>query len=80
MGKLRSAFKIKIKGMFDDHLYNLLNQLVEEHKSLWRIKGKYKSDADQCQDCTDILERIEKRKEENIEDMKEMAKKHLEEQ
>jgi len=65
--------------MFDDHLYNLTNQLIEEHKSLWRIKGKYKNDADQCQDCTEMWKRIEKRKEENLEDLKSMLKQHIKE-
>lgn len=66
--------------MFDDHLYNLMSQLVEEHKSLWRIKGKYKEDADQCGDCTAIFEKMEKRKEQNIKDMKKMLKHHLQEE
>lgn len=31
--------------MLDNHLYNLMAQLVEENKSLWRIKNKYLTDA-----------------------------------
>lgn len=32
--------------MFEDSLYNLLNQLVQEQKSLWRIQNFYLPQAE----------------------------------
>lgn len=63
--------------MFDDHLYNMMNQLIQEHKSLWRIKGQYLSDADQCEDCTEVWNRVAESKERNIAEMTEIVRKHL---
>jgi len=37
--------------MLDNHIYNLLLQATEEHKSLWRIKNEYKKDAGNCEVC-----------------------------
>ncbi len=33
------------KGMTDNNTYNLMEQLINENKSLWRIKNNYKNDA-----------------------------------
>lgn len=30
--------------MIDNHIYNLMVQMVEENKSLWRIRNEYVSD------------------------------------
>lgn len=63
--------------MLDNHLYNLINQLAEEHKSLWRIKEMYKKDAGDCVDCQAFWEKIEKNKGENIEELYTLLKSHL---
>jgi hypothetical protein len=52
-------------------------QLVEEHQSLWRIKNAYKKDAQQCQECLDFWNMLEKDKEEHIEDLTKLVKDHL---
>lgn len=31
--------------MMENNLYNLMVQIVEEHKSLWRIRNEYVSDS-----------------------------------
>lgn len=31
--------------MIDNHVYNLMAQMVEENKSLWRIRNEYMSDT-----------------------------------
>jgi glycosyltransferase involved in cell wall biosynthesis len=55
--------------MFDDNLYNLMAQLVEEHKSLYRIKKMYKVDAKQCKECKIFWEKLEKDKEDHIREL-----------
>ena len=63
--------------MLDNHAYNLLTQLMVEHKSLWRIKNSYKNDADDCQSCRSFWEKLEKDKEGHVEELKELVKQHL---
>lgn len=63
--------------MQDNHNYNLMNQLVEEHKSLWRIKNEYMTDAGDCADCKAVWEKMAKNKEENIVALTDLVKKHI---
>lgn len=63
--------------MHDNHIYNLMNQLVEEHKGLWRIKKCYKEDAGDCDDCKQFWEKLAEDKEEHIEDLTKLIKNHL---
>jgi len=63
--------------MLDNHSYNLMSQLVEEHKSLWRIKNKYKNDAGDCGDCNKFWNAMIEDKEEHIKDLLGMIKTHL---
>lgn len=63
--------------MHENHVYNLMNQLVEEHKSLWRIKNNYLDDAGDCGDCKKFWEAMRKDKEEHIEDLTKLIKEHL---
>jgi hypothetical protein len=55
--------------MLDNHLYNLMNQLVEEHKSLWRIKNKYVADAGNCAQCNEMWGRLIQDKEDHINEL-----------
>ncbi len=63
--------------MFDNHIYNLLQQMVQEHKSLWRIKNHYAHDAGECQKCKDFWEKMEADKEEHIKEMEGLIKGHM---
>jgi hypothetical protein len=63
--------------MFDNHLYNLLNQLSQEHKSLWRIRKMYKDDAAGCKECRTFWEKLEKDKEAHIEELSQLIKSHI---
>ena len=63
--------------MLDDHIYNLMSQLVEESQSIWRIKNKYKPDAVGCSECLEFWEELEEDKAEHIEDLTKLLKKHL---
>jgi len=63
--------------MFDNHIYNLLNQITQEHKSLWRIKNQYLNDADGCEECKAFWTKLQKDKENHISELTELIKKHL---
>lgn len=63
--------------MFDNHLYNLMNQLVQEHKSLWRIKNDYQNDSGDCEECQKFWKKMEKDKEDHIKELKNLIAKHM---
>lgn len=63
--------------MHDNHTYNLLEQLSEELKSLWRIKKNYPEDAGGCEHCISFWKDLEKQKEKNVESLTELLKTHL---
>jgi hypothetical protein len=62
--------------MFDNHLYNLFLQLVQEHKSLWRINHHYIQDASGCQECQEFWEKLREDKERHIQELEGLIKKH----
>ncbi len=63
--------------MTENHLYNLMEQLVQEHKSLWRIKKNYGEDANDCDPCQSFWNKMMKDKEDHISEMMKMLKDHL---
>lgn len=64
-------------SMFENHLYNLMNQIVEEHKSLWRIQNMYQKDAEGCEDCVAFWKKMEQDKEGHIEELAGLIKIHM---
>jgi hypothetical protein len=63
--------------MLKNDLYNLVTQLAEENKSLWRIKNMYKNDAGDCPECKTFWDKLEKDKEEHIEELRTLIKTHI---
>lgn len=63
--------------MLDNHAYNLMTQLVQEHKSLWRIRNEYSKDAGDCVDCKAFWTKLEKDKEDHVQELTGLIKKHL---
>lgn len=61
----------------DNHVYNLVKQLVQENKSLWRIKNNYLNDSAGCDDCKEFWEDLAKDKEKHVEELTELVKRHL---
>jgi len=51
-------------------------QLVQENKSLWRIKNKYIEDSLTCQECKAYWEKLMKDKEAHVEELKKLIKTH----
>lgn len=63
--------------MLENEVYNLMNQLVQEHKSLWRIKNHYQSESGDCVDCKDFWKKMEDDKTSHIEELTSLVKNHL---
>jgi hypothetical protein len=57
-------------------LFNLINQLTQESKSLWRIKDQYKNDA-VTEDQKDFWMRLQKEKEALVAELQERIKKEM---
>lgn len=62
--------------MINNHLYNLMLQLVQEQKSLWRIKNSYMKDHDNCSDCKVFWEKMLADKESHTEELMQLIKAH----
>ena len=56
--------------LYDNNSFNLLRQMVIEHKLLWQIKNNYKSDAAAHPECH------EKETEQRIARLETLVKKH----
>ncbi len=63
--------------MMDNNTYNLMLQLTQENKSLWRIKNEYIKDAAGCGECAEYWKKLQKEKEAHIAELVILVKKHL---
>lgn len=63
--------------MLNNHLYNLVLQLVQENKALWRINNNYKKDSGDCAKCQEFWEKMEKDKENHVNELQELIKEHV---
>ena len=61
----------------NNNVYNLMMQAVEEHKSLWRIKGDYMQDAAASPEAKAYWERMIPEKEAHIAELTILIKKEL---
>jgi hypothetical protein len=61
--------------MIENHLYNLMMQMLQESQSLWRIKEMYMADAD-CDHCRSFWQRMGEDKEKQIKELQELIKEH----
>lgn len=62
----------------NNNLYNLMTQLVQEQKSLWRIKNDYLKDAAKNKELKEFWTEVAKEKELLIEDLKSVIKIEME--
>ncbi len=61
--------------MIKNNLFNLMNQAVQESKSVWRIKKEYMAEAVGNDELVQLWKRIEKAKEDSIVEMQALIKK-----
>ena len=62
--------------MQGNHVYNLIKQYVQEHKSLWRIKRNYIKDAKGYPDAVAFWKKLGARKEEHLKELRRLMKKY----
>jgi hypothetical protein len=65
------------KRMLDNNTYDLMEQLLIENKSLWRIKNNYKNDAAMDNEAKQLWSVIEKEKEDLVSMLTEKLKERL---
>ncbi len=65
------------ENMLNNATYNLLEQLLVENKSLWRIKNNYKNDAAMDTESKQLWDVIEKDKEEIVRMLTEKIRERL---
>jgi hypothetical protein len=65
------------KDLYDNNTYNLMRQMMQEHKMLWQIKNNYKSDASFCSECREFWEGIEKEGEQRVAKLEALLKRHM---
>lgn len=53
-------------------------QLTQEQKSIWRIGKYYINDASDCEECKEFWTNLKNQKQESVQKMRELIKKHLE--
>ncbi len=53
-----------------------MSQLVQEHRSLWRLRKHYLKDAKNCKKCKDLWQKLIKEKEGQIKLISEILKAH----
>lgn len=63
--------------MLDNNFYNLVEQLSQESKSLWRIENEYIADAEGNTEETAYWKELAEDKKKHINDLKELIKTHL---
>jgi hypothetical protein len=52
-------------------------QAVEESQSLWRIKNQYVKDAQNCDECKEFWQKLEKDKEQHLKDLYNLINSHI---
>jgi hypothetical protein len=65
------------KTMIDNNTYDLMEQLLIENKSLWRIKNNYKNDSSMDNETKQVWNFIEKDKEELVKILTEKLRERL---
>jgi hypothetical protein len=63
--------------MLDNNLYNLMSQIVEESRSVWRIKTTYEQDAANCDECLSFWKKLLEQKQARIEQMTRYINTHI---
>lgn len=73
----QSESAVLSSGIINNNVYNLMEQLVNENKSLWRIKNNYKNDASDDAEIRELWNFIEKDKRELVKLLTERLKERL---
>jgi len=62
--------------MLRNNVFNLMNQAVQESKSIWRIKNVYTSEAVGSDDIMALWKKMEKTKEEQVAELQVLIAKY----
>jgi|WetSurMetagenome_2_1015567.scaffolds.fasta_scaffold626062_1 hypothetical protein len=70
----------KQEGNLSNNTYNLMEQLVEENQSLWRIKNSYLEDAKSDSETVEFWKYLQEDKQNHIKKLTELVAKKLQNQ
>lgn len=74
--RIKVGYK-EVRGVLDNHKYNLMIQIVQENKSLWRIRNKYLADAGDCKECKKFWEKMIEDKVDHVDELMALIKDHV---
>jgi hypothetical protein len=77
LSRENELFATPSASMLDNETYDLMEQLLVENKSLWRIKNNYKDDSSMDDETKQVWHRIQKDKEDLVRILKERVKARL---
>ena len=60
--------------MKNNNLYNMMHQLTQEQKSLWRLEGSYTADAENNPELKNFWSTLAEEKKKHIDDLSAMIK------
>jgi hypothetical protein len=63
--------------MLDNHLYNIMSQIVEDHRSIWRMRDMYENDSGECGECRELWKKLAEDREAETNLMIRVLKEHL---
>ena len=63
--------------MKNNNLYNMMHQLTQEQKSLWRLEGAYTTDAENNPELKNFWATLAEEKKKHIADLAEMINKEI---
>ena len=63
--------------MLDNHVYNLMSQIVEDHRSLWRMRDLYENNSGECAECRELWRGMASSREAELKNMIEILRRHL---
>lgn len=75
--ELKALKEPRQDGNFSNNAYNLLAQLTEENKSLWRIKNSYRKDAEDDFEVQQLWADLEEAKKGHIKRLTAQLAKHI---
>ena len=63
--------------MLDNYAYNLMSQIVEDHRSLWRMRDVYENDCGEVSGCREMWSKMAEDRERELDELVERLKAYL---
>ncbi|MFH1047362.1 MAG: hypothetical protein V1738_03595 [Patescibacteria group bacterium] len=54
-----------------------MSQIVEDHRSLWRMRDMYENDSGECHECRDAWRALADKREAELNHLVELLRRHM---